>query len=450
MTVMVQSEPVLTLTEFLASSVPLEVQVKRAKHRSSKSAPPDGPWGKLLRGSSSFVVQRTKPEEPEAARSFLGSFLTCFAQPSQQSQPSLQDQGSNIMEDIGKDKYISYQTLREALEKRDTVLIKGSWLVERWRFGKSGRGAFGLPRRQELQEKFPSAIWGVEELHHLLGKGKVNIVAVSHCWLSSQHPDPQGVNLEVLCRAIDLMLRGTPLHDLAIFIDYCSLYQLPRTVEQDAAFTRANAHSHLWFLHQATRVWMLTRIPASAERGEAYGQRGWPVLERALGDMVTRENFMLDLGKLDESCTTWKRALVACKHQQRPPRLPSAFTEELRRSVFAVEADRTFAMHKYEEGFLEAIAAAKELSFSDLGWGDAEASQLAEILPHCEQLEKLALHGNRITDKGAESLIGSLHKCEVQELWLTQTTASKATKEVREKLRESWVNAGRCRDKFRL
>merc|ERR1711879_406506 len=112
------------------------------------------------------------------------------------------------------------------------------------------------------------------------------------------------------------MLKSTPLEDVAVYIDYCSLYQSPRTTAQDASFTRAMAHTHLWFIHRGTRVWSLAQ--ASDRCAQA-------MLERALGDMLHLSTWMLDLDKLDDDCTEWLHVLSVCKHQRQPPAAPSAF-----------------------------------------------------------------------------------------------------------------------------
>merc|ERR1711920_799687 len=160
------------------------------------------------------------------------------------------------------------------------------------------------------------------------------------------------------------------------------------------------------------------------ERNEPYEMRGWPQLERALADMVTKQNFLLDLGKLDETCTNWQTLSTVCKHVRQVPMLPGEFNEEVERAVFANEEDRNFVMTKYDEGFLEAICAAEELSFSDIGWTDEDAKQLAIVLPECGRLKKLALLGNNE---------------ELQQLWLTGNAVGRDKKEVREKVLDAWT-----------
>ena len=46
----------------------------------------------------------------------------------------------------------------------------------------------------------------------------------------------------------------------------------------------------------------------------------------------------------------------------------------------------------------------KELKYLEVGWGDDEAVQLAEVLPLCTSATKLDLEINKISDRGAKAL----------------------------------------------
>ena len=46
----------------------------------------------------------------------------------------------------------------------------------------------------------------------------------------------------------------------------------------------------------------------------------------------------------------------------------------------------------------------KELTYREVGWGDDEAVQLAEVLPLCTSATRLSLGGNKISDRGAKAL----------------------------------------------
>ena len=46
----------------------------------------------------------------------------------------------------------------------------------------------------------------------------------------------------------------------------------------------------------------------------------------------------------------------------------------------------------------------KELVYLEVGWGDDEAVQLAEVLPLCTSATALSLGNNKISDRGAKAL----------------------------------------------
>lgn len=378
-------------------------------------------------------------EESKTGGSFLASCMPCLVYG---EAVALEDRGLQLLEGINLDKYVRTSTLYDLLKNRDTVLIKGSWLVERWRKGQAANDMPTLMRRQEIEERHPGAVWGVDDLFRCQAKGTVSIIAVSHGGLCSQHPNLEGDMLDALCHAMELMLKSTPVHNLAVFVSFCSLFQLPRTPSQEAAHSRAMANTHLWYIHEGTRVWNVSKTEDVC---------GWTALELALGDLLHRSNFMLDIRKVDETCTTWQRVLAVCKHHRRSPLAPNALAEVLRQRVFASPEERTVAAHKYEEAFFEAIAAAKVLNFNNLAWGDREAQQVALILPQCLQLEKVALQSNNITEDGVRALISAIPKCRVlQELWLTQNSVRKADKGVRESLLNAWIATGRRRDNLHM
>ena len=79
--------------------------------------------------------------------------------------------------------FMKLETVWEALASKDTVLLRGSWLRE---LGDTGQV---LPRRQELP---PGVSWEPLELQQAVVTRHVAIGAVSYCWLTWQHPDPNG------------------------------------------------------------------------------------------------------------------------------------------------------------------------------------------------------------------------------------------------------------------
>merc|ERR1711912_165659 len=121
--------------------------------------------------------------------------------------------------------------VQKLVEDRDTVLIKGSWLVEWMKDGEP------LPRRQDLPQ---DAIWDVEGLRKNVEEFRVFMVAISYAWADPEHPDPCGEQMRTVANIVEKRLQlqynerneeGRQLatvnvwEDAAIFIDWASLYQ---------------------------------------------------------------------------------------------------------------------------------------------------------------------------------------------------------------------------------
>lgn len=62
---------------------------------------------------------------------------------------------------------------------------------------------------------------------------------VSHRWITSEHPDPEGVQLEELKRRLEALTGHVgSLEDALVFYDYCSIPQRPRTDAEEVVFHR--------------------------------------------------------------------------------------------------------------------------------------------------------------------------------------------------------------------
>ena len=67
----------------------------------------------------------------------------------------------------------------------------------------------------------------------------------------------------------------------------------------------------------------------------------------------------------------------------------------------------------------------KMVKYVDVGWGDEEVVQLAEVLPLCTSATELNLVGNQISDRGAKALAaavaeGAMPKLELLNLYKNQ------------------------------
>lgn len=322
-------------------------------------------------------------------------------------------------------RYSSLEPLRQALDNDAVVLLKGSWLIEQAMCGRV------LPKRQDLPE---DAVWDTVDVKERLGReGQqgIEIVAVSHCWHDAEHPDPEGELLWTLAPLIE-EFASAGLHELpqklgretsfgsdasmakkmksvAVFIDWCSLYQRPRTQRQEAAYKCALRDVDLWYAHERTHVFMLTGSCKGASA--PYSDQGWPTFEASISSMAKDSRMVHDVGKLDPGWAGWDQVMASCRVERRPPATPARFEQELREKVLTDEADRQFLVGKYAETFMALLANITCLLLHGLLWNDDDVVKLAEVLPQCGQLQVLSLYSNRIGNAGVAAIAEVLPCC---------------------------------------
>ena len=76
-----------------------------------------------------------------------------------------------------------------------------------------------MPRRQEVPD---AAFCPASEASELLSRGDRSIAALSHGWLTAEHPDPRGMTLAALKQYLRAPSGGSAT---AVFVDYLSLPQ---------------------------------------------------------------------------------------------------------------------------------------------------------------------------------------------------------------------------------
>jgi len=313
------------------------------------------------------------------------------------------------------DRFQNNESLFDAQEGLGTQLLRGSWLIEQARQGRV------LPRRQDVpQEAFvPSGdlrkhgIWTREEK----GIKAYAIVALSHCWLTAEHPDPNGEQLAKVAPVLKaLQSRGT---ELAVFLDWCSLYQHPRATREEVdGFAAGLAHVSLWFAHKNTHVLLLTQMPQNWAHTTPYSQRGWPFFELASASLLTHPGMVLDLQNLDEALERGSDLcylLLRCKAHRLPPMSPNNFAARILESGsqngllhFGHEQDRALVADMYGTTTRAVLTSAERLVFIEAGWGPQEAADLAGALSLAPRLKELYLGRNQLGDAGVQVLAEGL------------------------------------------
>ncbi|EOD28184.1 hypothetical protein EMIHUDRAFT_254128 [Emiliania huxleyi CCMP1516] len=317
--------------------------------------------------------------------------------------------------------------LEPVLTSGAAALLDAQWII---RHAEAG-GV--LAHRQALpKEAFVSLADLVEATTEY---GSLPVAALSYPWLTKDHPDPRGANLSRVARALKALLSDHPslgkplIPRLGVFWDFGSLHQHPdpangvmRTEEQNALFKQGLSCLGTLYSHQHTWVLRLTSFPdghkaedqAEGTNVAKYFDRGWCYTEASWAGLTKAGYLSLDLGKMRAGVEYGLNSLLGdCTQDggRRPPLLPSAFAAELETKSFTNgKDDKPLVKRLYEAAFKEQFGKATELKYDGLGWGDAEAAQLAEVLASgaAPRLEWLNLRGNKISDEGCKALAATL------------------------------------------
>lgn len=320
--------------------------------------------------------------------------------------------------DAWDDKYNNVDTLVDALSSGDTALVKGSWLLE---LAASGRA---LPRRQELP---PEALFDAAELEASLRKNKgmgwnlweIMPMALSYCWATKEHPDPTGEQMRRVARAVRAYLSkasNTSIRDVALFIDWASLFQEPRNAEETASFKRGLRDVNLWYAHRYTISVLLTPVP---EGVRPYKERGWPTFEFNISCLAKNPNRVLDLGvalpgpeeTFEDFDDIMSKLVSPCKAKRPPPCSPETFETVLASLHFTNGSDRDFVMKKYTSTFQEVMGSLPELWCPQFNWTAEDAKEWAKVLLWCKRAKALDVGESRIGPEGAKHLASALPKC---------------------------------------
>ena len=184
--------------------------------------------------------------------------------------------------------------------------------------------------------------------------------------------------------------------------DFASLFQKPRDEEQDKLFNEGLRASNVWYGHESTVCWMQTELPPGfrfdAGIAQSYDESGWCFVEAAISAGLKVGTRRLNLAKrTDDAMETaygggWNRIFMlegVCAAARLPPLLPDEVRRRLDEKKFTSKADVDVVDGLYRAFFDGAAASATQLDFSGLGWGEAEAQQLQEVLPRFTQLKVL-------------------------------------------------------------
>jgi hypothetical protein len=341
--------------------------------------------------------------------------------------------------------YFDVETLLASVESGAIAAVKGTWLI-----GLHKRGG-RLSRRQDLPRK---AFWSAGELRRVaraLGDDfGVLFVALSYRWLTKEHPDPDGFHLGIVASVAELYLNprkwkdrygkektsqltaafrehGLGLPEFALFWDFASLHQPPRTDAEAKLFPKGLQNSNVWYGHARTIVWMQSELPegfaarmrasdVAPPLAETYEDSGWCYVEAAISAAIKPGFLRLDLAKRTERAMAcaygpgepWDEAddMLArvCARRRPPPPSPETVRRLLQTEKhFTNSSDVSNVADLYAD-FFGKVTTVDALEFQGLEWGDADVVELCEVLPRFAAVRMLDLSENKIGLEGASAL----------------------------------------------
>ena len=316
--------------------------------------------------------------------------------------------------------------LEPVLASSAVALLDAWWIISHAEAG----GV--LTHRQALPKE---AFLSLGDLVEAVGQFELPVAALSYPWLTKDHPDPLGANLLRVARALKALLTRSPFSRLGVFWDFGSLHQHPdpsngamRTEAENALFKQGLGCLGTLYSHPETTVLRLTSFPDGHKAEEQpegtnvaeYFDRGWCYTENSWASLTKDGDLSLDLGRMNDKEVEYHYSLIQeCTRGggRRPPLLPSAFAAELEAKSFTNgKDDKPLVKRLYEAAFREQFGKATKLIYNDLGWGDTEAAQLAEVIASgaAPRLETLHLENNQIGDEGFKALTAALDKARIK------------------------------------
>ena len=112
---------------------------------------------------------------------------------------------------------------------------------------------------------------------------RLPLISMSLMWHSEDHPDPEGESLCTIGLALRRYLpnfKKMGYKDMGVYLDWCSVPQVPRTLQDTLLYNRSKRHFALFFAHPLITVWMLPELPEEEPDAPPYFERvsrttGW-------------------------------------------------------------------------------------------------------------------------------------------------------------------------------
>ena len=277
-----------------------------------------------------------------------------------------------------------------------------------------------LVRRQDLPD---GAFFDVSRLkresYSAVDNG-LRVLAVAMPWLATDHPDPSGIALKRLSRALEGFIEEDG-GSYAIFLPYCSIMQMglageERTAEEAVLYDKAVASMSSVFAHDSIILLSLSALPDETDPSgvcaAAAASSGWAHLETTVASLTKPPSLLLDMAKFED--TTPDEApfldgfVAQCRAARPPPVLPVDFGVALQAKAYEAHrpADAAALASLYETVFNERFLPMDALLYDSNGWGDAQIEQLCTVLSttKLENCKQVWLSKNEIESDGMARL----------------------------------------------
>ena len=282
-------------------------------------------------------------------------------------------------------------------------------------------------RRQELPDE---AFWPAGDAVRLWGKKNTDdfpdthfFCALSYGWIQQGDPDRDCFTLGRVGAILAMHLQYFDEHnfglggDCALFWDFGSLHQMPRSEAEGLLFRVALRYMQLVYAHWRVTVLRLEALPGGVRR---LRDRGWPHLERYAGAL---KGSILTFFTFPDP---WEPAgggdITDFEAGRPPPLAPAAFGAELREKQFTFRGDHATVEQLYRRLWGHQTGA-EELDFSVLGWGPEEGRHLAAALRTgaFRRLRELNVGANPGLGDAAVAELAAALPPSVEEVYLYET-----------------------------
>tara|TARA_B110000046_G_C12935229_1_gene373283 strand:- start:161 stop:793 length:633 start_codon:yes stop_codon:yes gene_type:complete len=185
-------------------------------------------------------------------------------------------------------------------------------------------------------------------------------------------------------------------------------YEASRSKEEKEAFGYAlNETMDLWYAHQGTTVYMLTKLPKDSTRTVGYLESGWTTYERCSAEQIKKVylydakwKLVLDLGVAEGDDPS---------KQRNWPVGPDDFDELIASKTFTNGADKGAVKELFRKMSIGQLGGIKMLDFTGIAPPTvSQAKALGRCLNLCKNLELLDLNSVRIGADACRALFAAL------------------------------------------